>query len=129
MISASYHVVSVLMFVMLVMSQHCTPVTSIAVMPGLDQLAPHLLLLICQLSLSCWHFVVKIVTDSTANILLFTMVRTALGTLLLLCNCKIQGIEIGIAKEDLPRFVFLGICCITGICGSIFALLFIPATK
>ena len=98
-------------------------------MSWLETSLPHLLLVVCQLTLSCWHFLVKNVANSSANIVLFTLVRKAVGTLLLVANCKVQGLEVMVAKEDWLRFIFLGICCARGVCGSIFALLFTPATK
>jgi drug/metabolite transporter (DMT)-like permease len=90
---------------------------------------PHILLIFCQLLLSLWHFLVKNVTNSDVNVILFTLVRMSLGTLLLYLNCKSQGLRIHVSKPDYMIFFFLGLCIAVGVCGSIFALMYVSAQK
>ena len=103
---------------------------------GLDDInnvAPHLLLIVTQFIFSGWHLLGFLAIRSGANPLIFALYREAIASVLMLFYVlyRIKGSYrlLQIDYSDYRRFIFVGFCCFINVVGSIISLQYISPNR
>jgi drug/metabolite transporter (DMT)-like permease len=94
-----------------------------------DETKAHVLLVITQLCFSGWHIVGSQALSDGADPLIFALYREATALVLMTGTVRIERVPLFVAREDLPRFLFLGACSFVNVVGTILALTYLSATR
>ena len=94
-----------------------------------EKYAAHFALVLTQLSFSGWHIVSSIVLKDGADPVIFALYREITASVLMFSFVKFKNLPVVIVREDLPRFLFIGVCSFVNVVFTILALQYISPTR